>query len=519
MKTYNSFFKILLGLGLLFSTVSCKKQLEEAVPQDVLSAADLSNPNALVTLYTGVYAQLRTYNSTLFVLGEMRSEIWTDGLFTESLDGTYSQMYDHNISALNVPYGNWGSFYSLLYQVNNAIQYFTATTVLPKATQTQYLADMYGIRAYIYYTMAKTWGSVPLILTASSSITSTAQTYVPRTSVDSIFLQIKSDINQSLSLYNGNYSIASGKRVYWNAIASLVLKGDVYLWTATVRNGGTADLTTAQAALQQVENLEGATLQLDANYPDIFDPTKKANNAEIIFALNYEVSQAQNTVFSEFTVNPIQATTLTFQQSADPTKVVSYIYPYVSGSDRCGMNQTMITKLTSGPADQRITGSIKVMYSSTAPYPVKGIMLSKWIGTASGTSQVYTNDFPIYRYADVLLLMAEAKSKLGQDPSAEINKIRTRAYGAAYVTANPYVSGSINNNIQAVLEEQLREEIGEGKRWWALRRCGDQWVYNYVNPTYLSLASVNSGKGPTLELPISVSMLNLDPLYTQTPGY
>ncbi|MDE3142705.1 MAG: RagB/SusD family nutrient uptake outer membrane protein, partial [Bacteroidota bacterium] len=67
--------------------------------------------------------------------------------------------------------------------------------------------------------------------------------------------------------------------------------------------------------------------------------------------------------------------------------------------------------------------------------------------------------------------------------------------------------------------EQLREEIGEGKRWWALRRCGDQWVYNYVNPTYLSLTSVTSGKGPTLELPISLSMLNGDPLYTQTPGY
>ena len=137
MKTYKSIISLLLGLVVFSGIISCKKQLAEAVPQDVLSAADLSNPNALVTLYTGVYAQLRSYNSTLFVLGEMRSEIWTDGLFTESLDGGYQQMYDQNINALSVPYTNWGNFYSLIYQVNNAIEYFTATTVLPAATKTQ----------------------------------------------------------------------------------------------------------------------------------------------------------------------------------------------------------------------------------------------------------------------------------------------------------------------------------------------------------------------------------------------
>ena len=516
MKTYKSLITAMLSIALITSIVSCKKQLEKAVPQDVLSAADLSNPNALVTLYTGVYAQLRNYNSTLFVLGEMRSEIWTDGLFTESLDGGYQQMYDQNINALSVPYGNWGSFYSLIYQVNNAIQYFTATTVLPDATKNQYLAEMYGIRAYIYYTMAKTWGSVPLITKTLPTISSTAQTYTARTPVDSVFIQIKSDIDQSLTLFNGNYSFPAGKRVYWNAVASLVLKADINLWTGTLRSGGTADLTTAQTALQQVEALQGGTLGLDAKYADIFDPTKKANNPEIIFALNYELSQAQNTVFSEFTVNSIQATTLTFDTSSDPTKVVSYVYPYVGGSNRCGMNQVMITKLTSGPPDQRIAGSFKVMYSTNAPYNVRGVMLTKWIGTPSGTNQVFTNDFPIYRYADVLLLMAEAKSKLGQDPSPEIDSLRSRAYGSAYI---PYVNGSIDDNIRATLEEQLREEIGEGKRWWALRRCGDQWVYNYVDPKYLSEATVTSGKGPTLELPISVGMLNLDPLYTQTPGY
>src|SRR5207248_3156211 len=102
-----------------------------------------------------------------------------------------------------------------------------------------------------------------------------------RTSSDSVMLQVKSDIEKSLQLFGSSNIIATGKRVYWNRVASLVLKGDVYLWSGTNMGGGTTDYTTAKAALQEVENLQGSSLNLDANYADIFDPSKKANNPEI----------------------------------------------------------------------------------------------------------------------------------------------------------------------------------------------------------------------------------------------
>ncbi len=509
MKHYKYSFLLVISTALLLQMSSCKKQLEEVQPQDAISKSlILTDPNAALTLYTGMYGLFRNYNNTFFQLGEMRSDIWADGVFTESVDATAQNLYRHNISTLNVPFTNWANFYNMIYNVNNIITLFPQTG-LSQTDKDRMMGEAYGIRAYIYYTMLKTWGAVPLTTVPVQTINNAAETYKARTPADSIMIQVKADIEKSLQLLGTN-TIASGKRVYWNRLATLTLKGDVYLWSGTLMGGGNNDFTVAKNALQEVENLQGPTLNLNSNYADIFDPAKKSNNAEIIFAINYEVGQVTQSSFANFQVNGIAATSLSLAQA--PTPLVSTAYPYVNGANRVGMGQPMITRLTNGPADQRISNSFKVMYSNTTPYALKGVLLTKWLGQTSGTSQVYNNDYPVYRYAEVLLLMAEAKAKLGLDPSAEINAIRVRAYGAA--NAIPFVSGSIDYNINAVLEETLREFIGEGKRWWALRRAGDSYVYANVNPAYLSPTTTAK-----LLLPISTGMMNNDPLLLQTIGY
>ena len=508
MKYRNLLYLSIIAM-LVLGTYSCTKELDEVVPQDAISKDQaLKDPNAARTLYHGVYGRFRAYNSTFFQLGEMRSDIWVDGLFTESVDGGFQNLYRHNISSLNVPFGDWGGLYNLIYNFNNVIKIIPQTT-LPEAEKNKILAEVHGLRAYVYYTMVKTWGDVPLNTEPVETLTNAAATYKRRTGADSVFAQIKSDIATSLQLFGSSNTIASGKRVYWNRLATLVLKGDVFLWTGTHNGGGATDFNTAKAALQEVRSLQSATLELQANYSDIFNPTKKVNNKEIIFAVNYEVQQASNGIFGSFLVNSIQANTLSFTQAASPT--VSSVYPYVNGANRIGLNQAMITRLTAAPADQRITNTFRVMYSNAAPFAVRGVLLSKYVGSTSGTTQIYDNDFPIYRYADVLLLLAEAKTKLGEDPSTEINAIRQRAYGNTYT---PHVNGDATANLNAILNEYLREFIGEGKRWWALRRAGDSYVYANLNPTYFSASSTAK-----FLLPLSVSMLTADPLLKQTTGY
>ncbi len=158
MKRYTSFFLFIVVTMLMIQSSSCTKQLEQVQPQDAISKKQvLNDPNAALTLYTGMYGLLRTYNSTLFQLGELRSDIWVNGLFTESAEPTAQQLGTQNISALNAPFNNWGGFYNLIYNLNNIITLFPQTG-LSQSDKDRMMAEAYGLRAYVYYTLVKNMG-------------------------------------------------------------------------------------------------------------------------------------------------------------------------------------------------------------------------------------------------------------------------------------------------------------------------------------------------------------------------
>lgn len=505
MKSFQ-IYKYALTLLFFISISACKEQLEEVTPQTSLNQdLILKDPNAALTLYNGVYSTFRGFHSTFFTFGEMRSDIWVDGLFTESEDPAPKQYYTHNLLASNAPAGNWGGFYSLLDRINTVISLFPKAP-LADAQRKTILAEMHGMRAYVYYTLLKTWGGVPLTTEPVSTIDKLADLYKERAAPEAVLAQIKSDIDKSLELFAGSNTF-SAKRVYWNRAATLTLQGDVLLWSGTLMGGGNADFTKAKAALEEVKAL--STLGLNANYADTFDPTKETNNKEIIFAISFEKDQGTQGAYSAFLVNTTQAGTLIFNPPPATPIPVSTAYPFVGGASRVGMSAAMIAKLNDAN-DKRAAASFRVMHRNAAPYAIAAVMLTKFIGRVDAGAQLYDNDFPIYRFADVLLLLAEAKTKLGEDPAAEINLIRQRAYTTPVV----FTKGTVTENMNAILDEYLREFIGEGKRWWALRRAGNSYVFANIKPAFLA-----PGQEFKFLLPITVGMLNSDPKLTQTPGY
>jgi starch-binding outer membrane protein, SusD/RagB family len=487
--------------------ISCKKQLEEVAPPGSINKSMVYNDTAAaLTLYTGVYNAFRSYHYQLLELGEVRSEIWAGGLTRETPNADFLSLSTQDFNSTTIPIKNWGNFYSLIDKINTVIQILPQTKLYEK-NRNKMMGEMYGLRAYVYYTLLMSWGGVPLTLTPVTKVSSLDELYRGRATENEVMNQIKNDLDKSIELFNNDATFSS-KRIYWNLAASLVLKGDVYIWSGTNLGGGATDFTIARQVLEQVKSLPGLALQ--SNYSDIFNPTKKVNNSEIIFSINFEKNQATQAAFNDFRINSTTSST-TYFDATGSTKV-STVYPYLGGANRIGIAQDVATKLLSNTADKRISATFRPLYlKSGSTTSFAGTLLIKFVGREDAGTQLYDNDYPIYRYAEVLLLLAEAKTKLGLDPSAEINMIRQRAYGNGFAL---YMNASPDENMRAILEEELREFIGESKRWFALRRAGDKWVYQYINPQYL-----NQGVAYKLLLPVNIEMLNLDPKLVQNPGY
>ena len=98
------------------------------------------------------------------------------------------------------------------------------------------------------------------------------------------------------------------------------------------------------------------------------------------------------------------------------------------------------------------------------------------MGHTDGGTHYYDSDVPVYRYADVLLMLAECENGLGAPDkcAAYINEVRKRAYGDKF-EQHKYIAGDYADNEWAILQERDKEFVGEGSRWFDLLR--------YVIPT------------------------------------
>ena len=121
------------------------------------------------------------------------------------------------------------------------------------------------------------------------------------------------------------------------------------------------------------------------------------------------------------------------------------------------------------------------------------------------------------------------KNALGEDPSAELNQIRKRAFGTKFA-GHEFVGGDFAANELAILKERDHEFAGEYKRWYDLLRLQDA----SKQPLVFSAAAAYSddhltGTAPTpilktterqkLLWPVDRTVLNNDPLIKQTEGY
>ncbi|MFV0505950.1 MAG: RagB/SusD family nutrient uptake outer membrane protein [Bacteroidales bacterium] len=450
--------------------------------------------------HVGIYAKYRDYSFTQWQMGELRSDIWGGKTFANSPDGI--GLIENNISSSVVYFTNWANFYGLLHYINDFIK--NAPQVqFNEADKHHMLGQVHGLRAQIYYTMLKAWGEVPISTEPLLEVDLMALKK-PRSPKSDVMQQIKSDIAKSLEYFGDDNSLWMSKRVYWSKAATLALKGDAYIWSGKVLGGGDSDFKEAKTALQQITGFELV------DYNKLWGEPNE-NNKEFIFAIDYQQDQGGN-FYNVFTNSAVDLETLYDEKGGSMSEFI------INGLSRYGASDKTLL-LLDDILDQRRSTFIRI-YNDEGyhiPYQAEslnyqGSILNKFLGVigTDGTRWDY-NNVPIYRYADVLLLLAEAKNNLGEDPSALINQVRKRAYGDNY-SGHEYANGTNTQNARAILNERHKEFIGEGKRWWDLVRAGNNFLFDEVK-------TISSTESYKIYYSISQDMLANDSELEQTEGY
>jgi hypothetical protein len=476
-----------------YLTVGCDAL--DVSPTSVITTGSFwSTENDAQGALNGMYVDLRSKSTAIYINGEHRSETFQGGVYGS---GAYN-LLQNELSGDQPHHEDWSGFYKIINSANLILKYGPNIAFSSESVKNNTLAQAYTMRAYTYFIMTKTWGDL-IIRTEPTESSSADVTIKERSPQAEVFALIKSDLDKAISLFPDN-NFVSG-RFKWSKPAANTLKADVFLWTGKRMNGGQADFTTALNAIAEVEK---ADVSLLPKFSDLFEYANKGNKETIMNIRYQDLDGATNHFWYHWIID-----------SAIPANIDAatraLIQPVGSGQGLLVLSDVVRNQFTDD--DTRKKGSFYEIYTyDAAGKPTYYTNLSmKGRGLLTGGSRIFTSDIVLYRYADVLLMKAEAKNALGQDPAVEINKVRERAYTTSY-NQHVFVNGTKEANDDAILKERLFEFVYEGKRWWDLVRFGK--VFDLV-PNMKS----KKGQDDLLLFPIANTVLSREPKVKQNPGY
>ncbi|ASU33102.1 RagB/SusD family nutrient uptake outer membrane protein [Mucilaginibacter xinganensis] len=451
MKKYIYLFLFFIAI----SIAGCKKDYLALQPTDTQNAGNFfKTPDQFKQAVNGAYQPLQgLYNGPFWAMGEMRSDNTSYEYDPNDRSGTPKEEIDEFREIANNEYvqGFFDASYTGIGRCNAILGRLPAAK-LDAATAAEFEGQASFLRAFNYFNLVRMFGDVPLVLTEVQSVAD-AYKVAKRAPAADVYKAIIADAQDAIAKLPVKYAADADKGRVTKGTAETML-AEVYMTLHQY------DL--AVPLLRSV--IASNAYSLNANYADNFDIHTK-NSPESIFEIQYQ--EGSNGLGSDFVDQFIpwdyydtDITGFEIQNGAlngwnIPTQ--DMVNAYEDGDNR---------------RDASLVDFTSDEYGNDLPF------IKKYVSQGA-VQNITANDFPVYRYADVYLMLAECLNEQGFAGGGEafkyLNLVRERAGLADKTVSNEDASLSVPNQeaFRAAIAHERQVELAfENHRWFDLLRTG-----------------------------------------------
>lgn len=432
---------------------------------------------------------------------------WADG-------GRWQAMHFHNWTpSTDLMRNSWDWGFNAIGTCNRIL---TMLADAPESeSKQQTLAEIKTMRAWYYYNMMDAFGNIPIVTTFDQSAAAPAQE-----SRAEVFAFIASELEENAPLLSEDVSITTyGRPTKWMAytlLAKLYLNAEVYTgtpqWNKVVENSN-----------KVIESGKYA-LESSATYFAMFGPTNGAQFKEPIFSVPFDAIKAKGNLLFNKTLHYGHRTT--YGLTTDPwngwTTTPTFFDKFEDSDLR--KSQWLYGQQKNAEGGNLIYNGVNVVLD---PYyfpafdlggeddkgRLAGARNVKYQPDPNAVSNNANNDVIIFRYADVLLMKAEAILRGASNGTMTeavdlVNQIRDRAFNNN--PAKRFTAANLTLN--AIYDERGRELVMEMTRRTDMIRFGRWEDANLFKPA-------NPGEAHKRLFPIPTTALSANPNLVQNPGY
>ncbi len=523
---------VLAGAVLLMVTTSCSKFLDTK-PTDFLSPVNYYETEAQLGLaLNGVYDQLGSIglygNRIMYIIGFEGDEAY----YTRNTPGgVYSNDYTSGHPEIR---RYWLECYAGINRANVLLQNIDKNEGIAAGYRDLVRGETLFLRAYYYFLLVQSYGAVPLIL---EPITDINNINVPRTPAEEVYEQIIADMTTAEQLVKPITEVGFGGRVSKSAVRGILARVCLHMAGYPVRDESKYE--AARGWARKVMDDAAAGHELNPDFSDIF--IRYARDEYDIKESIWEVEfwgiagAYDETTYHGYVNGPISSNPNT-GQGFGGLRITAELYHLFDEADlRRDWSIANFTYNATGPSGSKTTITLPPTDANLYNrYPAK--FRREYEVQIPKSTNSSPQNFPLLRFADVLLMFAEADNQVNNGPSSQayeaINQVRRRGYGKLLPGATEVdafdVSGHTKETFhQLIIDERSRElSIEELRkhdliRWGiyvsTMHRVGNNILRHIPNafyaPWYLAVEEKHN------LWPVPLTEFSLNPALVQNEGW